>query len=73
LEKTSLHDVVVPQGKHKLIVNAVLRHIQEVCDVTIDHLQDYLTSRSLVNVERAEAVIEELLVRSSNRRVQAMY
>ena len=70
LEKTSPDDVVVPQGKHKVVADVVLRQIQEVCNVKIHNLDHYLNDKALLNFKRAEAVIEELLARSNARRVQ---
>jgi hypothetical protein len=71
LAATHPDDVVVPQGKHKLIANAVLYKIEDVCGVKLDNLEPYVKSKSLVNLKKAEEIIDTLLNRTSNRQVRS--
>lgn len=65
LPVTGPNDVTVPQREYKLMVDRVVLQIKKVCGVEPRHLGEYLDRTTLVNLDRAEAIISELLDRGA--------
>ena len=66
LERIGPNDVVVPQKAPKIAADTVLLKIQDMCGTELPGLRSYLRRKTLINIDKANSVIGELLKRRSN-------
>ena len=60
IDETDIQVPIQKVGKCKAMANKVLKQIEEVCDITIDGLDEYLGLRDPVNAKAAKAYITKL-------------